>query len=130
LSVTVNGSQRIPSPVRNQPLKSADQLSFAADGSISGCLRDGSRARRDRGFDSPSRCRKSPIVLDAGQTISGRSCDKRANNLRGPQVRLCLRNATTASVIAGSIAGTTVWRAELRPTNPAAPKSRYRLIHL
>jgi hypothetical protein len=99
--------------VRNQPLKSGGQLSFAADGSISGCLRDGSRARRDRGLDSPSRCRKSPIVLGAGQAISGRSRDKRANNLRGPQVGLCLRNAATASVTAGSIAAA-LWRAELR----------------
>ena len=65
--VKMRTAERTPSPVRNQPLKSADQLSFAADGSISGCLRDGSRARRDRGFDSPSRCRKSPIVLQAGQ---------------------------------------------------------------
>src|SRR5208283_5129647 len=121
---------RTPSPVRNQPLKSADQLSFGADGSISGCLRAGSRARRVRGFACPSRRRKSPIVLAAGQSTSGRSIDKRASNLRGPQVGLCLRNVTTASVIAGSVACTTVWRAELRWTSPAAPQSRYRLSHL
>jgi len=69
-------------------------------------------------------------VLDAGQTISGRSSDKRANNLRGPQVGLCLRNAATASVIAGSTAGASVWRAELSSTSPTAPKSQYRLNHL
>ena len=58
-------------------------------------------------------------------------CDPDLNHaLRGPQVGLCLRNATTAPVIAGSIAAGTVWRAELRWTNPAAPKSRYRLSHL
>src|SRR5260370_36665076 len=72
-SEIVSGSQRTPSAVRNQPLKSAHHVSLGCFTEPNGCVRGGtcgrglaprdgqSGARQDR----PTRARYRPLLLDA-----------------------------------------------------------------
>ena len=67
----VSGSQRVPSAVRNHPLKSAVQRSLGLRAAASGCVNGTTYRGRRRGSLSPSRRERSPIVLAAGQSRSG-----------------------------------------------------------
>jgi hypothetical protein len=69
--VIVSGSQRLPSPVKNQPLKSMHQTSLAAPQWANGALDGGLRRRSLRFTVSPSRSNSSPIELAAGHAVEG-----------------------------------------------------------
>jgi hypothetical protein len=74
-SVIVNGSQRLPSPVRNHPLKSAHHRRFGPSspgGNAVVTPRGAQRRfrRRRRGTTNPERLSIWPTVLAAGQSIS------------------------------------------------------------
>ena len=101
-SEIVSGSQRWPSAVRNQPLKSAHQTSFGAVAAKNGRLAGSARRRRRRGWLSPSRRNKSPIVLAAGQAIVGRSLSNFARSFFGPQCGWRSRKPTIASAISSA----------------------------
>ncbi len=67
-SEIVSGSQRTPSAVRNQPLKSAHHVSLGSPTEPNGCVRGGTWARGGRrGTVSPARVRMAPRVLATGQ---------------------------------------------------------------
>src|SRR5207245_11714848 len=66
-SEIVSGSQRTPSPVRNQPLKSAHHVSLGYLTEPNGCVLGGTCARAGRrGTVSPARVRMAPRVLATG----------------------------------------------------------------
>jgi hypothetical protein len=69
----VKGSQRLPSCVRNQPLKSIPHTSLAAATELSGDGDGNPRCRRLRRRTRPCRSRIRPIVLSAGQRSPGTS---------------------------------------------------------
>jgi hypothetical protein len=93
-SLKVMGSQRAPSPVLNQPLKSMHHRSLGAVTGAKGRLTGSGLWRRRRVETSPSRRNSSPMVEAAGHTISGLSRAKTALSFLGPQ-RGCARlNAT------------------------------------
>ena len=85
-SWTVRGSMRIPSPVRNQPLKSMHHTSLASMASVNGWLHGEVRLRLCRRLTSPTRLRISPTVLDAGQHSWGTWARSQATTFFGPQV--------------------------------------------
>src|ERR1039458_9010004 len=65
-SVMVNGSMRVPSPLRNQPLKSAHQTALGASAAAYGGRWTGVRALRRRLTTSPLAFNTAAIVLTAG----------------------------------------------------------------
>src|ERR671925_140466 len=86
VSSTLSGSQRVPSRVRNHPLKSIDHSPFGslAPATISPC----GHGRRRRGLAAirPSRFRMSPIVEAAGQSTAGGAGGERfGRGFFGPQ---------------------------------------------
>src|SRR6185437_1586382 len=66
-SLRLKGSQRRPSPVRNQPLKSVPQTSLLAREAVSGDAPGGTRRRHLRRATRPCRSSSSEIVLSTGK---------------------------------------------------------------
>ena len=92
---------RSPSPVRNQPLKSAHHTRFGPSACASGSLYGAVFRRFLRATTKPSRFNNSPIVLAAGHSRPGSSRSSTRFNLRGPQrICACLRSKTTCSISA------------------------------
>src|SRR5262245_46143724 len=86
-SVSVSGSQREPSAVRNQPLKSIDHSSF---GAVAGEITSPcaiARRRRARPRTRPSRFRMSPIVEAAGHSTFGASSSQPRLDLLRAEMR-------------------------------------------
>jgi hypothetical protein len=122
--VSVSGSQRAPSPVKNQPLKSMHQTSLAAPQWAKGAL-DGGLLRRSLRFTvSPSRSNKRPIVLAAGQSIEGACRSRKARAFKGPQVGWARRTARQRSAISSPIARGRLSGARERSSKPSTPASR------
>src|SRR5438552_14680552 len=102
----VSGSQRTPSPVRNQPLKSAHHVSLAALTEPNGWLRGGTCARAGRrGTTIPERARMAPRVLATGQSalMVSDSSDNGCSFL-GPQLGWRALARITAAHTSASIA--------------------------
>ena len=131
VSVTVSGSQRVPQPVRNQPLKSIAHSSFGA-GAAAKAASCGSRRRwRWRGaVTRPDRRSRSPTVEAAGQATSGCAAASTANSLRGPQCGRACRCASKAAAISGASACGRPCGAREASSSPDTPASRHRLSHL
>ena len=97
----VSGSQRCPSAVRNQPLKSAHQTSFGAVAAKNGRCADAARRRSRRGGSTlaaqqiADRARRRPA-------IAGRSLSNFARNFFGPQCGWRRRKPTIASAMAST----------------------------
>jgi len=131
VSVTVSGSQRVPQPVRNPPLKSIAHSSFgkaaAANGASCGSLR---RWRWRGAVTRPDRRSRSPTVEAAGQATSGRSRASTASSLRGPQCGRASRRASKAAAISGAIACGRPSGAREASSSPDTPLSRQRFSHL
>ena len=112
-----------PSPVRNQPLKSAHHTRFGPSACASGSLYGAVRRRFRRATINPSRFNSAPIVLAAGHTRPGSLSSSTRFNFRGPH-RLCASRSsnTFCSISAG------VWFPcrcaarlfSLSPSNPTA----------
>jgi hypothetical protein len=102
--VSVSGSQRAPSPVTNQPLKSMHHVSLAAAQEPNGALEGGLLRRNLRFTVSPSRSKRPPIVLAAGQSISGSRRARKARAFNGPQVGCARRISMQRSEISCAIA--------------------------
>ena len=107
-SATVSGSQRVPSAVRNQPLKSAVQTSFGACAAASGCVSGTTYRSRRRGVLRPfaaqadrpscSRAGQRCVRLPARRSSAAQFC--------GPQCGCARRSASIAV-------------AHVRPPSPA-----------
>src|SRR5262249_11296280 len=126
-SVSVSGSQRVPSAVRNQPLKSIDHSSLAtvAGDTTSPCAI--ARWRRRRASTRPLRFRMSPIVEAAGQFTFGESRSNHAliffDPKCGNRCRTAMtRSATQSDVACGQLAGAWLSSSNQR----ASPLSRRR----
>jgi hypothetical protein len=126
-SVSVNGSQRVPSAVRNHPLKSIDHSSLAA---VAGDITSPyaiARRRRRRPSTRPSRFRMSPIVEAAGQSTFGASRSSHALIFFGPKCGNRRRTAMTRSATRSDVACGQLAAAWLRSSNQrASPPSRRR----
>ena len=103
-SLAVNGSQRVPSPHRNHPLKSTHQSSLGAPASVSGPWYGGVSRRRFRGWISPVRRSNSPMLLAAGQIVAGSCRCSQRRSFRGPQCGYLSRAARIAAAVAPPIA--------------------------
>ena len=103
-SWTVSGSIRVPSEVRNHPLKSIDHTSFGRlapeKGSPHGVLR---RLRRRR-FTSPARSSRTPAVLGDGHDCSGAMTRSRPITFLGPHNGYARFIAMIRSTSAGGVA--------------------------
>jgi len=84
VSSIVKGSQRIPSRVRNQPLKSIDHSPFGAlaPATMSPCA--ALRRRRSLGSIKPPRFGMAPIVEAAGHITAGCAAMSLARIFFGP----------------------------------------------
>src|ERR1700756_1809142 len=98
-SVMVNGSILSPSPVRNQPLKSAHHTRFGPFACANGSVYGATRRRFRRVTTSPSRFNSAPIVLAAGHFLPGSSRSNTRFNFRGPQLMCAPRRSSTISSI-------------------------------
>jgi len=99
----VSGSMRSPFWVRSQPLKSPHHTRFGALAEAKGVVYGSIRRRFRRARTSPSRRNNSPMVLAAGQVISGCWRASTTFSLRGPQ-RMCgCRSSTICCSISADI---------------------------
>ncbi len=117
---------RAPSPVRNQPLKSAHHTRLGPSACASGALYGAVFRRFLRATTNPSRFSISPIVLAAGHRRPASSRSSTRFNFRGPQRMCACRNSSTCCSISPG-----VWlgcRSALRfsSARPAHPDCRYR----
>src|SRR5215471_4739073 len=108
-SVSVRGSQRVPSAVRNQPLKSIDHSSL---GALAGDITSPwaiARRRRGRSWIRPLRFKMSPMVEAAGHSTFGASSSSHALIFFGPKCgnrrrTAMMRSATRPDVAWGQFA--------------------------
>src|SRR5208337_1615210 len=120
---------RSPSPVQNQPLKSAHHTRFGPSACAKGSVYGAVFRRFLRATTNPSRFSNSPTVLAAGHFRPGSSRSKMRFNLRGPQrICACRSSSTVRSISVG------VWfgcrsAARFSSTSPATPTCRYRRNH-
>src|SRR6266852_4586550 len=122
-SEMVSGSMRSPSPVRNQPLKSAHHTRLGPSACANGWVYGAVRTRFFRDTTNPSRFSNAPMVLAVGQLRPGSSRSRMRLSLRGPQRMCACRNSST---ICSSASG--VWLlcrcvARLCSISPATPAS-------
>jgi hypothetical protein len=117
----VSGSQRVPSRVRNQPLKSMPHRSFGASTGANGRTTGKAPRRRRRGALSPSRRSSSPMLDGAGQLTSGRRSTSTARSFFGPQLGRSRRSSITAPAIASAIARPECTGARERGRKPSSP---------
>jgi hypothetical protein len=126
-SPTVSGSQRVPSRVRNQPLKSIDHSSFGAVAPVTISPCGHGRRRRGVGAISPARFKMSPIVEVAGQPPPGCSARSLARIFFGPNCGNRWRSATIAAISsAGVVCGRRAGARERSSNQRASPLSRRR----
>jgi len=123
-SLSVSGSQRLPSRVRNQPLKSAHQTSLGPRASEKGCVTGSARRRRRRSGTSPRRLSRSPMLLAAGHCSCGCKRSRCAFSLRGPQSTRRFRSFTISASISGSSPCAGRSGARERSCRPAGPSAR------
>ena len=129
-SESVNGSIRVPSWVRNHPLKSVAHTAFGSRAACKGCVAAGVRRRMRRLATSPWRFRISPAVLGAGHAVPGSSVASRWSSLRGPQCGCCTRSCTRRSWSGTGVRCGRVCGARWCSCIPAQPSASYRAIHL
>src|SRR5579863_9951644 len=87
---------RSPSPVRNQPLKSAHHTRFGPSACARGSRYGAVFRRCLRATTNPSRFSNSPIVLAAGHLRPAWSRSNTRFNFRGPQRMCACRNSKTS----------------------------------
>jgi len=117
---------RSPSPVRNQPLKSAHHTRFGPSACARGSRYGAVFRRCLRATTNPSRFSNSPIVLAAGHLRPAWSRSNTRFNFRGPQRMCACRNSKTSCSISPGVWLGCRSALRFRSSSPATPDCRYR----